>query len=68
MALDDLVMSDIYEICNDYKYFISQDIIEATNKALNSCEQLFIGFSFFIGELEVDLFFCSLTESLVSRL
>ena len=60
--MDDLVMSDIYEICNDYKYFISQDIIEATNKALNSCEKLFIG------ELEVDLFFCSLTESLVSRL
>lgn len=28
-ALDDLVMSDIYEICNDDKYFIFQDMMEA---------------------------------------
>lgn len=29
LAIDDLVLSDVYEICNDDKYFIFQDIMEA---------------------------------------
>ena len=28
-CLDDLVMSDISEVCNDDKYFIFQDMMEA---------------------------------------